>query len=51
MPADSSTHPYASLTPDVVLNALEGVGHEAPPAPIWDVAVPAILRHTRAGSE
>jgi Ser/Thr protein kinase RdoA (MazF antagonist) len=26
MPADSSTHPYASLTPDVVLNALEGVG-------------------------
>ncbi len=26
MPADSSTHPYSSLTPDVVLNALEGVG-------------------------
>ena len=26
MPADSSTHPYASLTPDVVLNALEGLG-------------------------
>jgi len=26
MPADSSTHPYASLTPDVVLNAVEGLG-------------------------
>ena len=26
MPADSSTHPYASLTPDVVLNALEAQG-------------------------
>ena len=26
MPADSSTHPYASLTPDVVLNALESLG-------------------------
>ena len=26
MPADSSTHPYSSLTPDVVLNALEGGG-------------------------
>src|SRR6187397_442649 len=26
MPADFSTHPYASLTPDVVLNALEGLG-------------------------
>jgi Ser/Thr protein kinase RdoA (MazF antagonist) len=25
MPADSSTHPYSSLTPDVVLNALEGM--------------------------
>ena len=26
MPADSSTHPYASLTPDVVLNAVESLG-------------------------
>src|SRR6185369_13420279 len=26
MPADSSTHPYSSLTPDVVLNALEAQG-------------------------
>src|SRR5580765_4133578 len=26
MPADSSTHPYSSLTPDVVLNAIEAQG-------------------------
>ena len=41
----------ADAIPGAQLVALEGVGHEAPPAPIWDVAVPAILRHTRAGSE
>lgn len=32
--------PGASLLP------LERVGHETPPRAVWDVAVPAILRHT-----
>lgn len=25
---------------------LPGMGHEAPPPPLWDVVVPAIVRHT-----
>jgi hypothetical protein len=28
------------------LLALERVGHEVPPRTVWDVVVPAILRHT-----
>lgn len=41
----------ADTIPGAQLVALEGVGHEAPPAPVWDVAVPAILRHTGGGPE
>lgn len=32
--------------PDARLIVLEGVGHETPPRAVWDVVVPAILRHT-----
>jgi len=28
---------------------LEGVGHEMPPAELWDVVIPAILSHTSGG--
>jgi len=35
--------PRAELLP------LEGIGHELPPA-VWDVVVPALLRHTTGGS-
>ena len=41
----------ADSIPGAQLVALDGVGHEAPPAAVWDVVVPAILRHTGAGSE
>ncbi|HEU0114921.1 MAG TPA: alpha/beta hydrolase, partial [Thermomicrobiales bacterium] len=29
---------------------LPGMGHEAPPPPVWPVVVPAIVRHTTGGS-
>jgi pimeloyl-ACP methyl ester carboxylesterase len=32
--------------PGAQLVALEGVGHEFPPRQVWDVVVPAILKHT-----
>jgi pimeloyl-ACP methyl ester carboxylesterase len=32
--------------PGARLLALERVGHEVPPRALWDVVVPAILRHT-----
>ncbi|MCI3225991.1 alpha/beta fold hydrolase [Streptomyces sp. NP-1717] len=32
--------------PDARLVALEGVGHQPPPARVWDTAIPAVLRHT-----
>ncbi|MEV0778340.1 alpha/beta hydrolase [Streptomyces sp. NPDC050428] len=32
--------------PDARLVVLEGVGHQAPPARVWDTVVPAVLRHT-----
>jgi pimeloyl-ACP methyl ester carboxylesterase len=32
--------------PDASLLPLERVGHETPPRALWDVVVPAILRHT-----
>ncbi|WP_381803281.1 alpha/beta fold hydrolase [Streptomyces niveus] len=32
--------------PDARLVALDGVGHQAPPARVWDTAVPAVLHHT-----
>src|ERR671920_2125927 len=36
----------AKEIPGAQLLALEGVGHEVPPRALWDVVVPAILRHT-----
>ncbi|GLZ79344.1 hypothetical protein Afil01_41510 [Actinorhabdospora filicis] len=35
--------------PGARLLVLAGGGHEFPPAPVWDVLVPALLEHTRAG--
>ncbi|WP_329031536.1 alpha/beta fold hydrolase [Streptomyces sp. NBC_01725] len=32
--------------PDARLVALDGVGHQAPPARVWDTAIPAVLHHT-----
>jgi pimeloyl-ACP methyl ester carboxylesterase len=40
----------ADTIPGARLVSLAGIGHEAPPPPVWDVAVPAILRHTAGGS-
>ena len=36
----------AKEIPGAQLVALERVGHEVPPRAVWDVVVPAILRHT-----
>jgi pimeloyl-ACP methyl ester carboxylesterase len=36
--------------PGAQLLALERVGHEAPPRDLWDVVVPAILRHTASAN-
>jgi pimeloyl-ACP methyl ester carboxylesterase len=36
----------AAEIPGATLIPLDGVGHEFPPAPTWDVVVPAILEHT-----
>jgi pimeloyl-ACP methyl ester carboxylesterase len=36
----------AKEIPGAQLLALERVGHEVPPRDLWDVVVPAILRHT-----
>ena len=36
----------AKEIPGAQLLALERVGHEVPPGALWDVVVPAILRHT-----
>lgn len=35
--------------PGARLLALDGAGHEVPPAAVWDVFVPALLRHTSGG--
>lgn len=32
--------------PDARLVALEGVGHQPPPPQVWDMVIPAVLRHT-----
>jgi len=32
--------------PGASLLLLEGVGHEMPPAQVWDVLIPALVRHT-----
>lgn len=37
----------ANEIPGAVLIRLEGVGHEVPPRPVWDVVVSAILLHTK----
>lgn len=34
-----------------VLLRLDGMGHESPPPTLWDVVIPAIVRHTAAGSD
>jgi pimeloyl-ACP methyl ester carboxylesterase len=39
----------AKEIPDASLLPLERVGHETPPRALWDVVVPAILRHTSVG--
>jgi hypothetical protein len=39
----------AAEIPGAELLLLEGVGHELPPRAVWDIVVPAILRHTSAG--
>ena len=36
----------AAEVPDARLLPLEGMGHQVPPEPLWDVVVPAILEHT-----
>jgi pimeloyl-ACP methyl ester carboxylesterase len=33
------------------LLAIDGMGHEVPPRPVWDQVIPAILEHTRASDE
>ncbi len=49
---DDPMFPYGNAValakeiPDAQLLALERVGHEVPPRDLWDVVVPAILRHT-----
>jgi pimeloyl-ACP methyl ester carboxylesterase len=40
----------ANEIPGAQLLALERVGHEAPPRDLWDVVVPAILRHTASAN-
>jgi pimeloyl-ACP methyl ester carboxylesterase len=35
--------------PGAELLPLEGVGHQMPPREVWDVVVPAVLRHTTRG--
>lgn len=36
----------AGAIPAATLIALDGVGHEVPPPPVWDAVVPALLAHT-----
>jgi pimeloyl-ACP methyl ester carboxylesterase/SAM-dependent methyltransferase len=37
--------------PGAQLLPLKGVGHQMPPASVWDVVIPALLRHTSGGWE
>jgi pimeloyl-ACP methyl ester carboxylesterase len=39
----------AATIPDARLVVLDGVGHEFPPPPVWDVVVSAIVEHTKVG--
>jgi pimeloyl-ACP methyl ester carboxylesterase/SAM-dependent methyltransferase len=41
----------ASEIPGAQLLRLDGVGHQMPPADVWDVVIPALLRHTSGGWE
>jgi pimeloyl-ACP methyl ester carboxylesterase len=36
----------AAEIPGATLLPLDGMGHEVPPPQLWDVVVPAIVRHT-----
>ena len=36
----------ARLIPGAELLELDGVGHEQPPPPRWDIVIPALLAHT-----
>lgn len=36
----------ARAIPGARLIPLEGVGHQVPPPPVWDVVIPAVLEHT-----
>ena len=36
----------AAEIPGARLLALEGMGHQVPPEPLWDVVVPVLLEHT-----
>ena len=40
----------AAEIPGATLVPLDGMGHEVPPPPLWDVVVPAIVQHTAGGS-
>ncbi len=42
-------HALASEIPGASLLTLEGVGHQVPPPRVWDVVIPALLRHTSGG--
>lgn len=40
----------AATVPGATLLVLPGMGHEVPPPEIWDLVVPALLRHTVGGT-
>lgn len=39
----------ARMIPDATLLRVDGMGHEAPPPPVWSIVVPAVVDHVRAG--
>jgi len=39
----------AEVVPGARLLVVEGMGHEVPPPPTWDLVVPALLEHTGGG--
>lgn len=40
----------AAEIPGATLIPLEGMGHQVPPPPLWEIVVPAIVQHTSAAS-
>jgi len=40
------TKPFAGTVTAATLPLLEGVGHEMPPAQVWSVVIPALVRQT-----